>query len=258
MAARIFRSGRLVAHSCAILLAALLATQPAHSEEGPGRSPELSLPTLAPLIKRISPAVVAVVSLRQVPEDQGMVGPGAGFPDTPLPRVEKVFGSGVIVDADTGLVVTANHVVENSGTITVTLSDGRQVGAIILAASEDDDLAVLRIAAGRLTSVSLGAAGGLEVGDFVLAIGSPWGLGQSATFGIVSALHRSSPGIKNADLIQIDASIDQGNSGGALINIRGELVGINVARVGRANGSGFGFAVPADAIRALLASIRLG
>ena len=258
MAARIFRSGKLIAHSCAILLAAVLATQPVHSEQGPGHRPELSLPTLAPLIKRISPAVVAVAGTRQVPADQGLVGPGVGFPDAPLPRVEEVSGSGVIVDAGIGLVITANHVIENAETIAVTLSDGRRVGAIVLAASEDDDLAVLRIAAGGLTGVSLGDASALEVGDFVLAIGSPLGLGQSATFGIVSALHRSSPGIKNAELIQIDASIDQGSSGGALINIRGELVGINVARVGRANGSGFGFAVPADAIRSLLASIRLG
>ena len=127
----------------------------------------------------------------------------------------------------------------------------------MLTTSPEDDLAVLRIPLRGITAVALATGQGPEVGDFVLAIGYPLGLGQSTTFGIVSGLHRSCPGIANADLIQTDASLDQGNSGGALLDIEGELVGINVARIGGANGRGFGFAVPIEAIRTLLASMAL-
>jgi S1-C subfamily serine protease len=129
------------------------------------------------------------------------------------------------------------------------------VEARLVVASRYDDLAILRIAPSGLAGVAL-ADSGVEVGDFVLTIGNPLGLGQSATFGIVSALHRACPGIENKDLILTDALIDRGDSGGALINMRGELVGINVARIGHSDTGSFGFAVPANAIRGLLARAR--
>lgn len=252
----LFRSSKLAMRVCALVVWALLAADPAYSEERRGNNPEVGLPTLAPLIKRVSPAVVSIASTKHVAGDRQTIAPGEGFPDAPLPQDLNVGGSGVVVDANLGLIVTANHVIEDAETTTVALSDGLRVDARLLATSRNDDLAILRVAASGLTELALSDPNSLEVGDFVVAFGNPLGLGQSTTFGIVSALHRSCPGIKNADLIVIDALIDRGNSGGALINTRGELVGINVARLHHSSAAGFGFAVPASAVRALLARVR--
>ncbi len=259
MGSRATRCGNIIAASCAILLSIGAVQGVARSEENSqsANRAEVSLPTLAPLIKRVLPAVVAVRTIKPAAIDSRMVDPAAGFPEGPLPREQHIDGSGVIVDAERGLILTSNHVIDNAGTITATLADGRSAPAVLLTTSQEDDLAVLRIALRGITAVALAKGQGADVGDFVLAIGYPLGLGQSTTFGIVSALHRSCPGIRNTDLIQTDATLDQGNSGGALLNIQGELVGINVARVGRSSGGGFGFAVPIDAIRAILASVAL-
>jgi S1-C subfamily serine protease len=260
MSLTFYHSGKAAACACAaVLLAALLALPAGRAisgEERPAAQVEMPLPTLAPLIKRVRPAVVAVTSRRQ-PPGWIAIDPGGGFPDAPMPQELTVAGSGVIVDADLGLVVTSYHVIEDAEAVTVTLSDGRSQDATILAHSDQDDLALLRIAPGRLTALELGEATGVEVGDFIVAIGNPLGAGQSMTFGIVSALHRSCPGIGNTDLIVIDALIEKGNSGGPLVNLRGQLIGINVARAGDSNAAGFGFSVPANAIRDLLAQARL-
>jgi serine protease Do len=222
MALMAFHSRKVLARSCAILLLTCLAAAPARSGESPDIGSEISLPTLAPLVKRISPAVVAVAGIKRPSRDSGIVDPSGGFPDAPLPQALIEKGAGVIVDANVGLVVTCNHVVENSQTITVTLLDGRRLNAAVLTTSGGDDLAVLKIASGGLISLPLDDTSGLEIGDFVLAIGNPLGLGQTTTFGIVRE-------IGSTDLIATDALIQQGNSGGPLLNLRGELVGINVA-----------------------------
>ncbi len=250
-------SGNLGRRICAVLLLTLLAGYPAHGEEKPSAYPEVSLPTLAPLIKRVMPSVVAVTTTKRASSDRLTTDPGVGFPDAPMPQELNVAGSGVIVDAALGLIITGNHVIENADAISVALLDGRRFDAVILATSDADDLAVLKIPAGGLTALDLGdAASEPEVGDFVVAIGNPLGRGHSTTFGIVSALHRSSPGIGNEDLIATDALLERGNSGGPLINTRGELIGINVARAGRSDGAGVGFAGPAAAVRDLLVRAR--
>ena len=171
-----------------------------------------------------------------------------------LPSIERIqqtssLGSGVIVDAKNGYILTNNHVIKDAFEITVTLSDGREMLAEILGRDPDTDIAVLQIQADKLTRVPIGDSSHLRVGDFVVAIGNPFGLGQTVTSGIVSALGRSGLGIESyEDFIQTDASINLGNSGGALVNLRGELVGINTAIFGAGGGNsgniGIGFAIP--------------
>ncbi|WP_198026637.1 trypsin-like peptidase domain-containing protein [Bradyrhizobium sp. ARR65] len=251
----IFHSGRRIG-ACTALLLVLMAA-PTYSEHRQPSHAEFPQSSLAPLVNSILPSVVAVTSTKRPPNDHLSVDPAAGFPDAPLPQDVNVIGSGVIVDADLGLIVTSQHVVEDAEAVTVAVSDGRRLGAAVIAASQGDDLAILKIAPGRLNALALGHADGLQIGDVVFAVGHPLGRGQSTTFGIISALHRSCPGIENADLIVTDALIERGNSGGPLINGRGELVGINVARSRRPDAPGFGFAVPVAAVRAVLARARL-
>jgi S1-C subfamily serine protease len=236
----------------------LFCILPAFAAQGEERSShlEVALPMLAPLVKRTLPSVVSVASTKHVPNHAHIVDPAAGFPDAPIPRNITEVGSGMILDGDLGLVVTANHVIDEAERITLSLANGARVEARLVAASRHDDLAILRIAASGLTAVAI-ADSRFEVGDFVLAIGNALELGQSVTLGIISALHRTCPGIENMDLIVTDALIDRGSSGGPLINMQGELVGINVARVGHSEVGGFGFAVPANAIRGLLARALL-
>jgi S1-C subfamily serine protease len=155
------------------------------------------------------------------------------------------------VDALAGLVVTADHLVANATVVKALLQDGRALNAVLLARSERDDVALLRIAADDLRVLALEKPGALEVGEPVLAIGDPQGWGQSVTFGIVSALHRSCPGIANSDLVQSDVLVAQGSSGGALVNIKGKLIGVIVAQKG-----GFAFAAPVDAVTRLFVSAQ--
>jgi serine protease Do/serine protease DegQ len=164
-----------------------------------------------------------------------------------------VAGSGVIIDAANGYIVTNEHVVEVADEITVTFVDGREVKADLVGGDPDTDVAVIKVPPGNLHTIPFGDSKRLEVGDFVLAVGNPYGIGQTVTSGIVSALHRNQMGLEEyEEFIQTDAAINPGSSGGALTNLRGELVGINAAVV-RANGAtvGIGFAIPIHIVRSI-------
>jgi serine protease Do/serine protease DegQ len=216
------------------------------------------LPTLAPMIKKVSPAVVNIAT-RGTIHERGAQNPLLDDPffrrffdvppeTGPRDRPFQSAGSGVIFDARNGYIVTNAHVVENANEITVTLQDGRDVKAEILGSDTPSDVAVLKVKADGLSQMVLGDSSRVEVGDFVVAIGNPFGLQHTVTSGIISGLSRS--GINPdgyEDFIQTDASINPGNSGGALVNLRGELIGINTAILSRSGGNiGIGFAIPVN------------
>jgi Do/DeqQ family serine protease len=218
------------------------------------------LPSLAPMLEKITPAVVNIATRGQTKRRIELPIPNDPFFRRffDLPSIERIqetqsLGSGVIVDAKKGYVLTNNHVIQDAFEITVTLPDGREMMAEILGRDPETDIAVLQVQAESLTSVPFGDSSRLRVGDFVVAIGNPFGLGQTVTSGIVSALGRSGLGIESfEDFIQTDASINLGNSGGALVNLRGELVGINTAIFGSGGGGGsigIGFAIPINMVR---------
>jgi Do/DeqQ family serine protease len=223
------------------------------------------MPSLAPMVKRVSPSVVNIATRGTVKEKPGQRNPLLDDPffrrffDTPpdsKPR-ERQFqsaGSGVIVDAKNGYIITNYHVVENASEITVTLLDDRSFSAKVIGSDEGADIAVLQAKQPNLIAMALGDSGHLEVGDFVVAIGNPFGLQHTVTAGIVSALGRS--GINPdgyEDFIQTDASINPGNSGGALVNLRGELVGINSAILSGSGGNiGIGFAIPVNMVKGVM------
>lgn len=220
-----------------------------------------SMPTLAPMIERTSPGIVSIsvqgtkVSEQAVPE---MFRYFFGAPNEQ--RRERPFrglGSGVIINATDGLVVTNSHVVENAETIIVTLSDGREIEAEKLGEDKQSDVALLKIDADDLVEVPLADSNALRVGDFVVAIGNPFGLSQTVTSGIVSALGRSGLNIGGyEDYIQTDAAINRGNSGGALVDLKGRLVGINTAIFGPNGGNvGIGFAIPSNMMKQLVDQI---
>jgi len=213
------------------------------------------LPSLAPMLERVTPAVVNIATRGQTTRRIELPLPGdpifRRYFD--IPSIETIqetqsLGSGVIVDAKNGYVLTNSHVIEDAIEITVTLSDGRELQAEIIGRDPDTDIAVIKIHAHNLEQVTMADSSQLRVGDFVVAIGNPFGLGQTVTSGIVSALGRSGLGIESfEDFIQTDASINLGNSGGALVNLRGEMVGINTAIFGSGEGSiGIGFAIPVN------------
>ena len=211
-----------------------------------------ALPSLAPMLENVTPAVVNIATEGRVKQRQSPLFSDPFFrhffkiPDQPIERKTSSLGSGVIVDSERGLVLTNNHVIANAIQITVTLRDGRQVEAEIVGADPETDIAVLKMTAENLTALTTTDSDDLRVGDFVVAIGNPFGLGQTVTSGIISALSRSGLGIEEyEDFIQTDASINPGNSGGALVNLRGELVGINTAIFSQSGAShGIGFAIP--------------
>jgi Do/DeqQ family serine protease len=210
------------------------------------------LPSLAPVLEEVMPAVVNVhtrtrVQVRTSPFfDDPFFRRFFDFPSMPRERVQQSLGSGVIVDAEDGYVLTNNHVIEGADDIAVRLEDGREFAAEFVGSDRDTDLAVIRIDADDLAELPLDESDRLRVGDFVVAVGNPFGLGQTVTSGIVSALGRSGlRGLEYQNFIQTDASINPGNSGGALINLRGELVGINTAIFTPSGGNvGIGFAIP--------------
>ncbi|MEE3293753.1 MAG: Do family serine endopeptidase, partial [Pseudomonadota bacterium] len=175
----------------------------------------------------------------------------------PRQRRTQSLGSGVIIDSESGYVVTNHHVIENADQIRVRLDDGRSFEAKVVGADPEADVAVIQIPAQGLKAINIGDSDSLRVGDFVVAIGNPFGLSQTATSGIVSALGRSGLGIEGyEDFIQTDASINQGNSGGALVNLRGELIGVNTAILARGGGNvGIGFAIPVNMVVSLTAQI---
>jgi serine protease Do/serine protease DegQ len=210
------------------------------------------LPSLAPMLEKVTPAVVNIATEGRIIVQNNPLFADPFFrrffniPDGPIERKTQALGSGVIVDAKRGLVLTNSHVIANAVQITVTLRDGRHLEAEVVGADPDTDVAVIKVPPESLTAVATANSDALRVGDFVVAIGNPFGLGQTVTSGIVSALGRSGLGIEGyEDFIQTDASINPGNSGGALVNLRGELVGINTAIFSQTGGNiGIGFAIP--------------
>lgn len=219
------------------------------------------IPSLAPMLETATPAVVSIsvegtqTSRQRVPE---MFRYFFGGPQEQLrERPFKGLGSGVIINAKKGHVVTNNHVVADADEITVTLTDGREFKAKKLGADEQSDIALLEIEPDNLTALPLADSDALRVGDFVVAIGNPFGLSQTVTSGIVSALGRSGLNIGGfEDFIQTDAAINRGNSGGALVNLKGELVGINTAIFGPNGGNvGIGFAIPSNMMKSLVSQI---
>jgi Do/DeqQ family serine protease len=222
------------------------------------------MPTLAPLIEKVTPAVVNVavkakaadVDLpNNVPEQFRRFFEDPRNPNQlPRQREANSAGSGVIVDAAKGYIMTNYHVIDKAAEITVTLKDRREITAKLIGGDEGTDIALLQIDAKGLQDIPLGDSADLRVGDYVVAIGNPFGLAQTVTSGIVSAMGRSGMNIENyEDFIQTDASINPGNSGGALINLKGELVGINTAIIGPSGGNvGIGFAVPMHMAKAVM------
>jgi len=211
------------------------------------------LPSLAPILKEVTPSVVNVytqtrVRVRSPLLDDPIFRRFFNVPDVPRERVSQSLGSGVIVDAQNGYVLTNNHVIARADEIAVGLKDGRSLKAELIGTDADTDLAVIQIPPEGLTALPLAQADELQVGDFVVAVGNPFGLGQTVTSGIVSALRRTGlRGLEYQNFIQTDASINPGNSGGALINLRGELVGINSAIFTPSGGNiGIGFAIPSS------------
>ena len=267
----IARSSRLVVFSLALAVgfgAPTLAQQT--TPRPPASRAEISL-SFAPVVKRAAPAVVNVYAQRRV---QGASNPFFDDPffrrffgdqfqggGPPRERVQRSLGSGVIVDP-AGIVVTNHHVIEGADQIRIALADKREFDADVLLRDQRSDLAILKIKDGRerFAAIEFGNSDLIEVGDIVLAIGDPFGVGQTVTQGIVSALARTQLGITDyAFFIQTDAAINQGNSGGALVDMSGRLVGINTALFSRSGGSiGIGFAIPVNMVRVVLESARGG
>ncbi|MDQ1110162.1 S1-C subfamily serine protease [Stenotrophomonas rhizophila] len=215
------------------------------------------VPSLAPMLERVMPAVVSV-NTKQVVRVRNPYFNDPFFrrlfPEVPQERINESLGSGVIIDAAEGLVLTNHHVIENADDVQVTLSDGRTVKAEFLGSDRDTDIALIRIPADKLTALPLGDSTQLRVGDFVVAIGNPFGFSQTVTSGIVSAVGRTGiRGLGYQNFIQTDASINPGNSGGALVNLQGQLVGINTASFNpqgsMAGNIGLGLAIPTNLAR---------
>lgn len=211
------------------------------------------VPSLAPMLSKILPAVVNISARGEVKVHNPLLDNPQfrryfGLPDVPEEQRVEELGSGVIINAAKGYVLTNNHVVKDAQKITVTLRDGRQFDARLIGRDKATDIAILQIPAGHLTQLPLGDSTRLRVGDYVVAIGNPFGLGQTVTSGIVSALGRSGLGIESyEDFIQTDAPINPGNSGGALVDLHGHLVGINTAILGPDGANiGIGFAIPVN------------
>jgi serine protease DegQ len=234
-----------------LLLTSLAATPQAQAGLPPAVDGQ-PMPTLAPMIDRVTPAVVNIntktrVQVRDPFFDDPVFRRFFNAPNQPRERVQQSLGSGVIVDAAKGYVLTNNHVTQGADDIAVTLHDNRTVKARVIGSDPDTDLTVLQIPADGLQAIPLAVSKDLRVGDFVVAIGDPFGLGQTVTSGIVSALDRKGLSRGYQNFIQTDASINPGNSGGALVNLRGELVGINSMIFSPSGASvGIGFAIPSD------------
>lgn len=246
----------------AALFASLLAASLGPGLVGAAVPATAATPSLAPMLENVTPAVVNIYT-RQVVEVQSPLAADPifrhffGMPLAPQRRESQSLGSGVIVDAERGHVLTNHHVVENATTVSVQLHDGRTVSAEFIGSDPATDIALIRIPAQNLRALALADSERLRVGDFVVAVGNPFGLGQTVTSGIVSAVGRSGlTGLGFQNFIQTDASINPGNSGGALVNLRGELVGINTAsfnpRGSAAGNIGLGFAIPSNLAREVM------
>ncbi len=247
-------------------LVVALAVPMAVSHTDAAQSPLLTIrdgiPSLAPLVERVAPAVVNVgvkikVDVANNPLFNDPLFRFFGGPRQDTPQERSSGGSGVIVDARKGYVITNHHVVNGATEITIQLKDRRKVTAEIIGSDEGTDIALLKIEADNLTDIPIGDTRSMKVGDYVIAVGNPYGLADTVTTGIISALGRARLNIEGwEDFIQTDAAINPGNSGGALVNLRGELIGINTAIVGPNGGNvGIGFAVPTTMVKAVMAQL---
>src|SRR5690554_4236614 len=256
MRMRLFFKATLLLASLAVLLPAQAALPVADSQGQP-------IPTLAPMLKKVTSAVVNIaVSATHTINSPLLNDPVFrhffGVPQHQQPRQNRnSVGSGVIVDAEQGLIITNHHVVKDADEITIGLSDGRTIVAELVGSDPQVDIAVLQIQAKGLTALHIADSNAIEVGDFVVAIGNPFNLGQTVTTGIISALGRTGLNRDHYEnFIQTDASINPGNSGGALVNLRGELVGINTAIIAPAGGNvGIGFAIPTEMVSIIMAQL---
>src|ERR1700758_5297005 len=245
------------------LLSAAMRDALAQGRQVPASAGQLEL-SFAPVVKRVAPAVVNVYAARIVANNNPFMADPffrQFFGAVPREQVERALGSGVIVDP-AGLVVTNYHVIDRASQVKVALADKREFEADIVLKDQRSDLAVLRIkgAKERFPTLEFADSDQLQVGDVVLAIGDPFGVGQTVTHGIVSAVARTQVGISDYQFfIQTDAAINPGNSGGALVDMTGRLVGINTAIYSRSGGSqGIGFAIPANMVRVVVASAESG
>jgi Do/DeqQ family serine protease len=256
---------RLIASLAAI--ATLVAPAAAQERRVPASPTELRL-SYAPVVQKAAPSVVNVYAAKVVENRNPMMDDpffrrffGGGPGGTPREQVQRSLGSGVIVDAS-GLIMTNNHVIEGATEVKVSLADKREFEAEIVLKDARTDLAVLRVKDGRerFAAIELGNSDELQVGDVVMAIGNPFGVGQTVTHGIVSALARTQVGISDFQFfIQTDAAINPGNSGGALVDLSGRLIGLNTAIFSRSGGSqGIGFAIPVNMVKVVLASAKTG
>lgn len=249
-------------HWGAVVFCLLLSTQNV-SAILPAAIDGAPLPTLAPMLEKTTPAVVNIATTGRLRLQQNPLLNDPffrrffDFPEQPRERQTQSLGSGVVIDARQGYVLTNHHVIDKADKIRVMLSDGRGFDAEVIGTDPESDVAVIRIPAERLNAIAIADSDTLRVGDFVVAIGNPFGLGQTVTSGIVSALGRSGLGIEGyEDFIQTDASINPGNSGGALVNLRGELVGINTAILAPGGGNiGIGFAIPINMAHKIMAQL---
>ena len=255
-------TGRIALAALALLAGPLLRAAPAIPVQTTPAD-DAPMPSLAPMVRRVTPTVVNVATRGSITENSPanplLADPAFNrFFDVPQARGGhspqfQSAGSGVILDARKGYILTNAHIIENASEITVTLADGRDLKAEVAGIDEPTDIAVLKVRPVKLTQITLGDSAKLEVGDFVVAIGNPFGLRNSVTSGIVSGLGRSSldqDGFE--DFIQTDAAINPGNSGGALVNLRGELVGLATAILARSGGNiGIGFAIPVNMVRSI-------
>ena len=229
-----------------VLLLPSYASLPAVDSQG------TALPSLAPMLKRVTPGVVNIATTGTVRIQENPLFNDPFFqhfferPSQPRHRKTQSLGSGVIVDAKNGYIITNNHVIDKADEIRVTLRNGETHSAKLIGTDPESDVAIIQIEAKSLTAIPLANSEELQVGDFAIAIGNPFGLGQTVTSGIISALERSGLGIEGYEnFIQTDASINPGNSGGALVNLKGELIGINTAIFSKSGGNiGIGFAIP--------------
>ncbi len=234
------------------------AALPTHDSQGQ------AVPSLAPMLDKTIPSVVNIFTRTRVAVEQSPLLSDPFFrrffslPEAaPRERVEQSLGSGVVVDGKHGYVITNHHVIDKADEIAVNLHDGTTLKATLVGSDPETDIAVLKVESGELAAIPMSDSDSLRVGDFVVAIGNPFGLGQTVTSGIVSALGRSGLGIEGyEDFIQTDASINPGNSGGALVNLRGELVGINTAILSKSGGNvGIGFAIPINMVGEIMAQL---
>jgi serine protease DegQ len=221
------------------------------------------MPSLAPVLKKITPAVVSIAVKSRAADGAGQQARKAREAKSEIradlrsaaadPQT-RAAGSGVIIDARQGLIVTNHHVIDRAEEIAVQLADGRELAGKLIGSDPDTDIAAIRVAPDGLTSIPAGNSDQVEVGDFVLTIGNPFLIGQTVTSGIVSGLNRTNVGLEQVeDFIQTDAAIYPGNSGGALVNLRGELIGISTAFVGASNANaGMGFAIPINMVRLVI------